>query len=513
MQAAGQLRTPIRYSRDRSVVPAAILMGLAVIVGLFLLLFIGGAFEAYPFLYLLPWISGLAIVMAIPSIVLHYQGKFSFADPIVFATISYFFPAFVIGGIFFAGGWSQPYFIALIQDADYTLPLTIFLVGLGFSGLAAGYVLPISPKLGAYISRRLPVADYSDSALILPGVILLVLGVMNTVVAFALGVFGFQRADEITSYEGLIYLTTLFWMQASFMLWFIIFRRKKLTVVFVPVIALLVGTSISKVLFAGNRGAIIQIFSIIALAYILSGRRFRLKQSLIAGVVLTVAMIGGMIYGTTFRAVKGSEAKQSADQYADNILRTFDQVGRSDMYESLTFGFASLAERVDIVSTLAVVVSNYEQLKPYEEAYGLDNNIWIDSTTFFIPRVVWKEKPAASDPRKYSDLYFNFGETSFAITPVGDLLRNFGIIGVPIGMFILGLCLRLIYSALVEGQPGVVWRLTMYFMLLTSVSYEGFYGTIIPHFFKVAVTAMVGVLIVSFLAKHLDRSGRGIQKV
>src|SRR5687767_12545778 len=177
MQAASQIRTPIRYPRDRSIVPAAILMGLAVVIGLFLLLFIGGAFEAYPFLYLIPWIIGLAIVMAVPSIILHYKGKFSFADPIVFATMSYFFPAFVVGGIFFASGWSEPYFLALIQDADYTLPLTIFLVALGFSGLAAGYLLPIASGFGGYIAKRLPTADYSDRSLIIPGVLLLVLGV------------------------------------------------------------------------------------------------------------------------------------------------------------------------------------------------------------------------------------------------------------------------------------------------------------------------------------------------
>ena len=70
-------------------------------------------------------------------------------------------------------------------------------------------------------------------------------------------------------------------------------------------------------------------------------------------------------------------------------------------------------------------------------------------------------------------------------------------------MFILGLVMRIIYRALVEGQTPSIWRLTLYFMLLTSVSYEGFYGTIIPTLFKVGVTAVVGVLIVSLIAKRM----------
>lgn len=509
MQAASHfnLQRPGRLRGERSILPGLVLMGLALLVTLFVLLAVDGAFETYPYLFLLPWIFGLGIVMAIPSVVLYYKGKFSFADPLVFATWSYFFPAFVIGGIFFAGGWSQPAFLPLIQDFEYNLPLTVVLIGLGFAGLAAGHFIPAGPKLGSFIANMLPQANYTPRSFVLPGVLLLLLGVMNTVFAFGMGLFGFQKADEISQYDGLIYLTTLFWMQASFLLWLLFFREKKHSVYFLPIIVLLVITAFSKALFAGNRGSIVQIVMVIALAYILAGRQFKLKQSIILGTVLTVGLIIGMIYGTTFRAVKGTESRQSADQYTENIVQTFDNVGRADTFESLRFGFNSLTERVDILSTVAVVVSNYEELAPYEEAYGLDNNIWTDSTTFWIPRIVWEEKPSASDPRKFSDLYFNFGESSFAITPVGDLLRNYGIIGIPIGMFILGLLLRICYRALVEGQPPSIWRYTLYFMLMTSVSYEGFYGTIMPNLFKVGVMAVIGILMVSLIAKKMDTRG------
>lgn len=513
MQAAHHLNNIPEEKGDRSIVPGVVLMVLAVLVGGIVLMIANDAFSAYPYLFLLPWILGLAVVIAIPSLVLFYRGEFSFAHPLVFATFSYFFPAFVIGGLLFAGGWSDPYFVSLIQDAEYTLPLTITVVALGFAGLSIGYFLPIGSKLGSFVANALPIAEHDDSAYIFPGIFLLLLGIMNTVAAFGLGVFGYQQAREINTYDGLVYLTTLFWLQGSFILWFVFFRRQKWSPVFVPVLALLITTSLTKMIFAGNRGTIIQLFSVVALAYILSGRRFRLKQGAVAAIILAVGLVAGMIYGTTFRNVKGTEAQQSADQYAENVLQTFEHVGRTDMWETLRFGFASLAERVDIVSTLAVVVSNYEQLAPYEEAYGLDNNIWIDATTFFIPRVVWKDKPSASDPRKYSDLYFNYGESSFAITPMGDLLRNYGVIGVPIGMFILGMILRFIYRSLIEGQAPSLWRLTLYFMMLTSVSYEGFYGTIIPHFFKVGFTAIIGILILTFIAKRMGGSSRNISPV
>ena len=376
------------------------------------------------------------------------------------------------------------------------------LVGLAFSGLAVGYFLPAGAKLGSFIANALPKADYKASSFVLPGILLLFIGILNTIAAFTLGLFGFQKAEEINSYDGIVYLTTLFWMQSSFLLWLLVFKQKKLTVVYVPVIVLLVATSLSRAIFAGNRGSIIMLFTIVALAYILSGRQFRTKQMAISAVVLFVGIILGMIYGTTFRAVKGTEAQQSASQYTDNIFRTFDQVGRADLLETVNYGFNNLTERLDLMSVLAVVVSNYEQLQPYEEAYGLDNNIWVETSTFFIPRVIWNDKPVPSDPRKFSDLYFNFSESSFAITPTGDLLRNYGIIGVPLGMLLIGLIIRIFYRALVEGQTPTIWRSTLYFMLLTSISYEGFYGTIIPSIFKVGFTAVIGILFVILIARR-----------
>lgn len=507
MQAAEHIKQRFNSRSDGSPVLGLVVMATAAAVTVLLVLGFSGAFESYPYLYLVPWLLGLAAVMAIPNVILYYKGQFSFANPVIFATFSYFFPAFVIGGIFFAGGWAQPYFVQLIQDADYNLPLTIVLVGLAFAGLSVGYMLPTGGKLGRFLSERLPLANYEPRSFVIPGLLLLSLGVLNTVIAFALGLFGYQKGDEINSYDGIVYLTTLFWMQGSFLLWLVIFRQRSIKLAYVPIMALLAITSLSKAVFAGNRGSVVQIFAVVALAYILSGRKFSFKQGAIAGIILSVGLMIGMIYGTTFRHVKGTESQQSVGQYTENVLHTFDQVGKNDTWESIQFGFSSLTERVDMLSTLAVVVSNYEQLAPYEEAYGIDNNIWIETTTFFIPRVIWTEKPSVSDARRFSDLYFNFDESSFGITVVGDLLRNFGIIGVPLGMFVLGLILRVIYDALINGHPMVIWRQTVYFMLLTTVSYEGFYGTIIPGLFKVGLTAAVGIAMVTLIAKKADRSG------
>ena len=490
--------------RERTVMPGLLLMVAAVAVALIWAVAQVGADAGMPYPYLLPWIMALAVLLAIPCLILWKQGKFSLENPLVFATLSYFGPAFVIGGFSLAAGYSQPPFLHYIQDAPENLPYTMQIIMLGYAGLAVGYFLPIGEKAGELAETYLPIANYEVDSFRVPGLVLLALGIVNSILSLFLGLFGFQRGAEIGTYDGIIFLTTLFWMEASFLLWFIIFRTKKFDLNSYITVALLIVTAASKALFAGNRGSMIQIFIFISLAYIMSGREFKLKQMSIAGGGLVVALLIGTIYGTTFRDVKGSEGQVSASDYADTVFNTIDKIGTSDNSSTLNVGLYTLAERIDTVSSLAVVVSNYEQLAPYEESYGLDNNITKDLTTFFIPRVFWPDKPVASEARRYSELYFNYGENSFAITPMGDLIRNFGLIGVPIGMLILGIMLRFIYRALVEDQPVVLWRATVYFMIVTAVSYENFYGAVIPFVFKVGATAIIGMFFVVLLAKKFS---------
>jgi oligosaccharide repeat unit polymerase len=489
-----------------------ILMTAVVCVGLIIALLNSEFDSSYPYLFLLPWILGLAVVLATPTVILRSKGKFTFYHPLVFATWSYFFPAFVLGGLMLVFGWSQPSFLSFLQDARQNLPFTIELVILGFSAFAVGMMIPAGNRAGRSIADFLPKHEYELSSLILPSLILLLSGFVNSIIAFVLGVIGYQKAAEIGSYDGLIFLTTLFWMQASFVLWYIVFKRNRVDPLAVLIVLTLLATAIAKALIAGNRGSFLQLFVIIGFAYVLSGQRVNLKRGVAAGIFLAVCLLVGMIYGTTFRYVKGTESQTSVEIYTENIFETFDQVGRRDNTSTLEFALINLAERLDAVSSVGVVVSNYEQLKPYEESYGLDNNIWNDTVTFLVPRLIWPDKPVASDARKYSELYFDYGDNSFAITPIGDLLRNFGVIGVPIGMFILGVFLRIIYRALIEGQPITIWRATLFFMLIIAVSYEGFFGSILPYMFKVGVFSVVGIIFVNFFGRRTDVGVPGMPK-
>lgn len=452
-------------------------------------------------LYLLPWCFVTGFAISVPSLYLLYKKQFNPFHPLVFPAWSYFFPAFAVGGIILAFGLSQPYFLVFVQDESYNLPLTFIYISIGYLSLALGFYLPYSNKIGLAISKKLPVWNWSPQNILIPGIILLLLGFFNNFFAFAMGVIGYQQVAEIGTFDGVIFLVTLFWLEASFILWMCIFRSKQFTFLHYVTIGILLASSLIKSAFQGNRGSLFSIFILIALAFVASERKILLKHKVMATGLLFFVIIIGMIYGSTFRSIKSVKDELSVEEYAGIIVQTFEKISEQDTLTVLTEGFGHLGERVEGVSSVAVVVSNYEKLSIYESGYGLDNNIIKDTLTYLIPRVIWTDKPLATDTKNYGDLYFNYSENAFTLTPIGDLLRNFGPWGIPIGMIFLGSLIRIMYSTLIEGQTFSYWRATLYYMILTSISYEGSYGLIIPYVIKVILVSLIGLILIRFMIR------------
>lgn len=498
-----QIRPDISQGRDTALFfPLAIIAAVIFIGSLSLIYLTDDTSNPFSDMYLMPWVLLLGVTIAIPNVYLIYKGKFHLFHPICFAAWSYFIPAFFIGGLLLASNLSQPFYLTYVEDEQYNLPLTLVYIAVGYGSLSLGFFLPLGRAAGEKIKYFLPKWEWSAEKLLLPGLLLLAIGWANNIIAFSFGILGYQKVDQIGQFDGLLFLLTLFWMQGSFILWLSIFKTKKLNFNHYAIIALLLVTSLTKAAFQGNRGSLISIFFMIACAFVFSVKRLEFKHRVFGAVTMIVLLVVGMIYGTAFRSVKGTESQGTAERYAQDILTTIDNLGNQDLSKNLGDGFAALAERLEAVSSLAVVVANYEKLEPYEDSYGIKDNIWNDSLYFFVPRPLWKEKPVGSSPRDFSALYFNFGDNSFIITPMGDLLRNFGAIGIVLGMLLLGLVLKIIYSSLIENQDFSYWRVTLYYILLTTVSYEGFYGTLFPNMIRYGFIGLAGILLTNFFTKN-----------
>jgi len=363
--------------------------------------------------YLLPWCVATGVVIAAPSVWLMYRREFNPFHPLVFAGWSYFFPAFVVGGLLLACGFTEPYFLSFVQDEQHNLPLTLVYVMIGYGCLSVGFALPWSARAGGWLSRKLPVWQLNDSDIPVPSIMLMSVGAAIIVVSFIQGLFGYQHAEEVPSYEGLLFLVSLFWAEGSFLLWLYIFRRRGVSRYLLA--ASLVIVTLVRSVIRGDRYSLVQAVIVIAFAYVFAIGRLKVRHYVAGVVLVAIAVLGGMIYGTSFRNIKGNEQQSDPTEYLAAIDTTLTTLSDQDVSTSLSVGASALAERLDAVSSLAVVVSNYEALAPYEESWGIRNNILVDSVTFFIPRILWPNKPIAIESSKYGDLYFNYDENAFLI--------------------------------------------------------------------------------------------------
>jgi len=235
---------------------------------------------------------------------------------------------------------------------------------LGYLGLAAGYFLPIGKAAGRIVGDYFTISSTTPiSSFMLPGMLLLLVGILNSAIALELGVIGYQGNKEVASYDGLIILSTLFWLEATFVLWYVVFKSGQVNVRALSVVGVLITTSIFKASYSGNRGSLLQSLITVLIAFTLSGRSLTVKRTLIGSVLLILLLIVGMIYGTTFRNVRGDQTVGGIDTYTDNVIETIRRVNDNSGVDVVEFGLTHLAERLDVVSSLAVVVPTTRSLR------------------------------------------------------------------------------------------------------------------------------------------------------
>jgi len=450
-------------------------------------------------LYLLPWTILTAGVLLTPCYLLFRKGQFDLFHPLVFAVWSYLFPAFVVGAFIIMLGLNEPYFFSFIDSPEINLPLSLVYICLGFIGMCVGFVIPYGKRFGSWARGHVSGSEWNGINVWIAGGILLLIGVGFNIIGFVQGLLGYQKVSDSAMFDGLISFLATILSVGLVLLWVRIFREKDLDPLHIVVIAVLIALIPLRMALLGNRGGLLVAIVPIGMAFAYSGRRLKLIHGVAFTVMVLVALVVGVLYGTAFRQIKGSEDRIATGAYLEQVVATVEYIGRTNVGELISENAETLASRIENLSSLAVVVSNHERLAPYEADYGIENNILNDLSTSLIPRFLWREKPNTTDPRAYSDLYFDYGDNSFAITPFGDLLRNFGIVGIPLGMLLIGFYFRVVYSFLIEGQTPTLWGVAAYYPFLSVVSYEGFYSTFIPSAIRIAIVVLIPLAILHFL--------------
>jgi hypothetical protein len=479
---------------------------MTVAAGSFLALLFG--IDAAPFKierpYLIPWVLATGVVIVVPCLLLKSKNEFNFTNPVLFAALTYFFPMFFLGGWSLTFGLSNYYFLNYVADPEWNFPLTFVYIMIGFGSLALGYFIPKGKSIGNFLSTKLPAWEFTPTEIVVTCVFCLAGAFFINIVALEFGQIGYQSGDIEYGDTGSMatYFTALLPV-SSFLLWVALFRFEKWNVLHAVILVAQCITAVFMLLLQGGKSSLLY-FAVLGIgAFVLVKKKIEAKHWAVFAAALLVCMIAGTFYGTKFRTLKGHQNRVSVSEYGSIAAESIKQVGASDPLQELTASSAQLADRFEIVSAFAVVVSNYEALGPYEAAYGLDNSIWTYTWTAFIPRIIWKDKPVIADGYSYNELYFGHGGYGMTMTVMGDLLRNFGPVGVPIGMILLGFAIRIFYSMLVEGVPFSIWKVTLYFIVLTKINYDGFYGEILPSVIRVSAVIFIQILVLRIVVKIL----------
>jgi hypothetical protein len=456
--------------------------------------------------FLLPWALLAALVAGGLLFVQPDRRRVDLFSPTAFAAWSHVLPAYVGGALVLAVGFRPPV-LRLLNVPDEAFVDTIAYALLGFVCLGLGCAAPFAGRAGRALGARLPAREWDPAAALVPALLLLGVGTIAALQALDTGLMGYQVAAEVGPYDAALVIGSLVATALAFAILAVIACAPAHPAIRAIAASALVARAGADMLLTGRRGALLQYAMIVAAAYACSGRRIRLRHAAGLGAAFAAAVVVGLAYGSTFRAVQGSDAVVGLAGTAG----TADLAARQTLSRGVggTAGYVRdrFVERLEIISNAAVVVANYRRLQPFERAYALDDNITTSVVGAFVPRLLWPDKPPASDPRAFADLYYGF-RNAFAVTPTADLLRNYGPFGVPIGMAALGVLLRLMYATLIEAQRPVTWRVAAYVTLLMTVSYEGFFGSIVPMLVRTIGLTAVSLIGLDLLTRLLPW-GRG----
>ncbi|MEO6629611.1 MAG: glycosyltransferase family 4 protein, partial [Aquihabitans sp.] len=396
-----------------------------------------------------------------------------------------------------AAGWAAPYYTVLIVDPGRSLPLAQLYLTVGFVAMALASRVPLLAKGAAVVDRRAPHLGLEQRSLGRALCLVHVVGLAAVYWSFRAGYTGYQ--GEVSGRLGAVpvYLATMTIAArvAMAMAWVRCRSPRPRSLRWAAVLS--VGLVPIEMVLAGNRGAALTAGIAYAFGAIAGG--WRPSPSRLAAVLVTAVLLisVALSFGTTFRELKAVDGQPTKVSTGQQLGFAVDAAGRTIRRgpRVVSDGVDRLSERLEAVGQVAVVVSQYADKRDEERAAGLDDSVRHAVVAGLFPRAVFASKPEPPDTQAIGRVYFEFGGNSFAATPMTDLLRNYGPMGVVAGMAALGLALGLL-GAIRRCRPnGLATAVIVGTVLIRGVSYEGFYGTIPSEMIRVGGVAVLTALL------------------
>lgn len=175
---------------------------------------------------------------------------------------------------------------------------------------------------------------------------------------------------------------------------------------------------------AGFKGAALMPLVLAGLAFVACSGRIPWRPMLIAGIAAILVIIpANSVYRSVLRPMPGATQDRSAAALAVEAQRL-------------------VLMRYRLIDHVALIDDRTPEIYPYAGGHRYAQL----PALVLVPRVLWQDKPLLNDGMTFSHTYWEVPQsikTSTPLTQPGDLLRNFGPLGVGIGLGIWGLLVGL----------------------------------------------------------------------
>jgi len=220
--------------------------------------------------------------------------------------------------------------------------------------------------------------------------------------------------------------------------------------------------------YSGKKGFIIPIVAVSLILYHYLHKAISVRSAFswlgiifIAFILIIFPIINS--YRVQFYKIGGYS---SPDIAISTLSVVISELVRGELSYSLTDSTHDLMNRFVGLDAFSIIIES----KDYQKGKTISLFFWA-----FIPRFIWPDKPSLDVGREFAITMWNQPanvQSSMAPTSIGELYWNFGLIGVVLGMFVLGVIYRIVYIYLIKDRK----RVSANEALLYAFAFLGLFG-------------------------------------
>jgi hypothetical protein len=338
----------------------------------------------------------------------------------------------------------------------YILPAA-FVCLLGYAAFLAGYYVP---WLGRHTQRKAREVPTTVWVVILPGIVGFVGAMAAAALAWATWA-DVSLASYVSSLGQLLPLYYFAWGLA----WLFVFsprttRKQRLVLLglFVPASMIIITAQLE------DKSGMLMLAVVPLMALWYTRRKLPWKTLVAIGLLLVFVVFP---VGNTIRLVDARLDTASRVQITSRMISEWD----SAHYMDATL--YAVKKRLALINSVAVVIRDVPRWVPY--AHG--ETLFFPLFAYFVPRMLWPDKPQHTLGREFGVTFRVVNmvdeKTSIASTVTGELLWNFDLPGVLIGMALWGFGMRALYRRYGESTEPDPMRHAVHMVALVQFLHFG----------------------------------------